>query len=102
MERSLTKSFLDLQVDPQRHAVSWKGRTLRRFTALEFRLLDYLVQHTGYVIKREDLLTQVWDKKVQWSTRTVDTHIKRLRKKLGPAAKHLQTVYKVGYVLEAH
>ena len=98
----MEKKFIGLHVDPQRHAVSWKGRVLRRFTALEFRLLSHLMQNTGFVLKREDLLAQVWDKELGSSTRTVDTHIKRLRKKLGPAAKYLQTVHRVGYVLESH
>lgn len=94
--------FMDLHVEPLKHAVSWKGRVLPRFTVIEFRLLSYLVEHTGNVLKRTDLLAQVWDKQIEAPTRTVDTHIKRLRKKLGPAAKYLQTVHKVGYVLEPY
>lgn len=95
-------SFLDLRVDLQKHAVTWKTRSLPRFTAIEFRLLSFLVENKGKVVTRENLITQVWGKEADWSTRTVDTHIKRLRKKLGPAAKYLQTIHCVGYVLDPH
>lgn len=66
-------------------------------TALEFRLLTTFVTHPGRVYAREDLLAEVWGMAVDVTTRTVDTHILRLREKLGPAADQLQTLRGVGY-----
>jgi two-component system, OmpR family, phosphate regulon response regulator PhoB len=66
-------------------------------TALEFRLLKTLVQRRGRVQTRETLLTQVWEMNGDLTTRTVDTHVRRLRKKLGSAAVYIETLRGVGY-----
>ena len=66
-------------------------------THTEFKLLVILAQRRGRVQSREQLLREVWDYNSMIDTRTVDTHMRRLRKKLGPAAKHLDTVRGVGY-----
>jgi DNA-binding response OmpR family regulator len=66
-------------------------------TATEFKLLAVLAQRRGRVQSREQLLRDVWEYNSLIDTRTVDTHMRRLREKLGPAAKYLDTVRGVGY-----
>ena len=66
-------------------------------TALEFRLLLDLVSRAGRVQTREALLERVWGYAPNVETRTVDTHVKRLREKLGEGSKHIETVRGVGY-----
>ena len=66
-------------------------------TALEFRLLLTLLQRKGRVQTRERLLDDVWGIQADVTTRTVDTHVKRLRQKLGPAASYVETIRGVGY-----
>ena len=66
-------------------------------TALEFRLLRQLVDRRGRVQSRDQLLSDVWGYSAEVTTRTVDTHIKRLREKLGTMGKYVQTIRGVGY-----
>ena len=66
-------------------------------TATEFKLLTLLAQRAGRVQSRDHLLRDVWEYDSLIDTRTVDTHMRRLREKLGPASKHLDTVRGVGY-----
>jgi two-component system phosphate regulon response regulator PhoB len=66
-------------------------------TALEFRLLAYLMEGAGRVRTRDDLLADVWNASTELETRTIDTHIKRLRDKLGKTGERIETVRGVGY-----
>ncbi len=66
-------------------------------TALEFKLLWTLMQRRGRVQTRDVLLTDVWGVSTVVTTRTVDTHVKRLRQKIGPAGEYLETLRGVGY-----
>jgi DNA-binding response OmpR family regulator len=88
--------FGDLLIDVPRHIASWKGKTIE-LTATEFRLLTVLAQRAGRVQSRDHLLRDVWEYDSLIDTRTVDTHMRRLREKLGAASKHLDTVRGVGY-----
>ena len=88
--------FGDLLIDVPRHLASWKGKAIR-LTATEFKLLIVLTQRAGRVQSRDHLLRDVWEYDSLIDTRTVDTHMRRLREKLGPASKHLDTVRGVGY-----
>jgi two-component system phosphate regulon response regulator PhoB len=76
--------------------VRWRGKILN-LTPTEFKLLTLLVERRGRVQSREQLLRDVWDYNSLVDTRTVDTHMRRLREKLGSAAKYLDTVRGVGY-----
>ena len=67
------------------------------FTALEFRLLKHLIDRRGRVQSRDQLLEEVWGYSAEVTTRTVDTHIKRLREKLGSTGEYIQTIRGVGY-----
>jgi len=88
--------FGDLVIDMPRHAVFWKGKQIE-LTATEFKLLVTLAQRKGRVQSRDTLLRDVWGYESMIDTRTVDTHMRRLREKLGPAAKYLDTLRGVGY-----
>ncbi len=88
--------FAHLRVDHDAHQV-WVDEARVDLTALEFRLLSTLIERRGRVQTREVLLADVWSADAELTTRTVDTHVQRLRKKLGPAALHIQTLRGVGY-----
>ncbi len=88
--------FGDLVIDMPRHAVFWKGKQIE-LTATEFKLLVTLAQRRGRVQSRDTLLRDVWGYESMIDTRTVDTHMRRLREKLGMAAKYLDTLRGVGY-----
>jgi len=86
----------ELTVDIAKHEASVKGKRLD-LTATEFRLLVTLMERRGRVQPRERLLADVWDYSPDTDTRTVDTHVRRLREKLGKAADFVETVRGVGY-----
>lgn len=86
----------ELIIDIPRHLVS-VGRHQVELTATEFKLLTLLAQRRGRVQSREQLLRDVWEYDNMIDTRTVDTHMRRLREKLGKASKYLDTVRGVGY-----
>jgi len=88
--------FGDLLIDLPRHLASWKNKPIE-LTATEFKLVTILAQRAGRVQSRDQLLRDVWEYDSVIDTRTVDTHMRRLREKLGAAAKHLDTVRGVGY-----
>ncbi len=83
-------------VDVDAHEVTVDGVQVT-LTALEFRLLVTLMERRGRVQTREMLLRDVWGIDADVTTRTVDTHVKRLRQKLGPAGAAVETVRGVGY-----
>jgi two-component system phosphate regulon response regulator PhoB len=86
----------DLRIDVPAHRVEVAGEEIA-LTALEFRLLLDLAMRAGRVQSRDALLERVWGYAPNVETRTVDTHVKRLREKLGSGAKHIETVRGVGY-----
>jgi len=86
----------ELVIDIPRHMVTVDRKSVD-LTATEFRLLVLLAQRRGRVQSREQLLQDVWHYDQIINTRTVDTHMRRLREKLGRAARFLDTVRGVGY-----
>lgn len=92
--------FGKLRVDRPGHRVWVDGEEVV-LTALEFRLLENLIERRGRVQSRDALLEDVWGYSTDVTTRTVDTHIKRLRFKLGVAASHVETLRGVGYRFKA-
>ncbi len=88
--------FGRLRVDTGGHRVWIDGQEVV-FTALEFRLLTTLIARRGRVQTRDVLLNDVWGVQPGITTRTVDTHVRRLRKKLGLAAGYVETLRGVGY-----
>ena len=86
----------DIDIDVPRHVVLVGGKEVV-LTATEFKLLEVLARRRGRVQTRDRLLQDVWGYENPIDSRTVDTHMRRLREKLGPAASHLDTVRGVGY-----
>ena len=92
----IDRQFGDLKIDIDSHEV-YVDAELVNLTALEFKLLIQLVDRRGRVQSREQLLADVWGYSAEVTTRTVDTHVKRLREKLGPMGKYVHTIRGVGY-----
>ena len=90
------RQFGDLLIDVDSHEVFVNDQSIT-LTALEFKLLRQLVDRRGRVQSRDQLLSDVWGYSADVTTRTVDTHIKRLREKLGSMGKYVQTIRGVGY-----
>ena len=94
-------AFGDVRIDFRRMEVSKAGEPVE-LSALEFRLLRYLVEHRGEVLARERLLDEVWGYEREVYSRTVDQHVANLRRKLETDSRHpeyLQTVHGAGYKL---
>ncbi len=89
----------ELRMDPLRHAVSWKGKDVS-LTVTEFLLLQALAQRPGFVKSRDQLMDVAYDDQVYVDDRTIDSHIKRLRKKMrsaDPEFAAIETLYGIGY-----
>ena len=88
--------FAELEIDVPRHHVTLSGAAVV-LTATEFKLLELLARRRGRVQTRERLLQDVWGYENPIDSRTVDTHMRRLREKLGDTARFLETIRGVGY-----
>jgi DNA-binding response OmpR family regulator len=88
--------FGDLEIDVPRHRVTVAGNAID-LTATEFKLLELLARRRGRVQTRDRLLQDVWGYDNPIDSRTVDTHMRRLREKVGAAADYLETIRGVGY-----
>jgi two-component system phosphate regulon response regulator PhoB len=89
-----------IELDISAHQLRVRGREVP-LTATEFRLLRLLLERCGRVQTRAQLLSDVWGYAEDIDSRTVDTHIRRLRRKLGPEAERIETVIGVGYRLRS-
>src|SRR5579871_248236 len=88
-----------LALDPQRHECTWDGKAVR-LTVTEFLILQALAQRPGFVKSRDSLMDAAYDDQVYVDDRTIDSHIKRLRKKFKAADESfdaIETLYGVGY-----
>jgi two-component system response regulator ChvI len=88
-----------LSMDPLRHAVTWKGKDVS-LTVTEFLLLQALAQRPGFVKSRDQLMDVAYDDQVYVDDRTIDSHIKRLRKKMRTVDDEfsaIETLYGIGY-----
>ncbi len=88
-----------LMLDPNRHACSWDGEPVR-LTVTEFLILQALAQRPGYVKSRDQLMDAAYDDQIYVDDRTIDSHIKRLRKKFRTVTDEfdaIETLYGVGY-----
>ena len=99
-QNSLEKfRFGAISVDFRRATVERENESIE-LSALEFKLLHYLIEHRGEVLKRDELLDEVWGYDAMPTTRTVDVHVAWLRQKLETNPKHpqfIQTVHGLGY-----
>ena len=95
--------FGDIEVDFKRQKATRGGRDLD-LSAREFRILSYFIEHRGEMLSREQLLNDIWGYEVFPTTRTVDNHIARLRKKVElvpDEPRHVITVHGIGYRFES-
>jgi two-component system phosphate regulon response regulator PhoB len=90
----------NIELDPDAFIVRVDAKEIT-LALLEFRLLEFLLEGGGNVRSREDLLRKVWGYPLDSDTRTIETHVKRLRAKLGPAGELIETVRGVGYRIRA-
>jgi two-component system phosphate regulon response regulator PhoB len=97
-EEAISEGFTrgDLTVDFLKHEVTVKGQSIQ-LTLTEFKLLSSLLETVGQVKTREYLLENIWDHGEGVYSRTIDTHIQRLRTKLKEAGEYIETVRGVGY-----
>jgi len=89
----------DLVLDPARHVCTWKGERVT-LTVTEFLILKSLAQRPGHVKSRDQLLDAAYDDNIYVDDRTIDSHIKRIRKKfrmIDPEFSQIETLYGVGY-----
>ena len=93
-EEILTVGTIKLNLP--RHSLTVAGKKVQ-LTLKEYELLEELMSQPGILFSRDRLLDSIWGYSFHGETRTVDVHIRTLRKKLGPAAKHIETVRGVGY-----
>lgn len=98
---SAVKSFYGLEIDEGARYVTVDGQRIS-LSPKEFELLVYLAENEGRAISRDQILNAVWDFPYYGDARTVDTHIKKLRLKLGEKAGFIQTVRGVGYRFEVN
>ena len=92
--------FSDLMMDTDAREVYSYGKQVE-LSYKEFELLKYFMENTGRALSREKILAAVWDYDFFGDERTVDTHVKKLRSKLGSAGEHIKTVWGMGYKFEA-
>jgi two-component system phosphate regulon response regulator PhoB len=96
--RSALVGYDGLVLDPEARTITVQGRDVY-LTQREFDLLHFLLSHPNRVFSRADLLRQVWDYDFEGYDRTVDAHVARLRKKLGPPGEWIETAWGSGYKL---
>jgi two-component system alkaline phosphatase synthesis response regulator PhoP len=96
--QSAVLTFESIMLDDDRHRVTVNGDEIE-LTFKEYGLLKYMLSNLGMSVTRDQLMEAVWGFAFTGETRTVDMHVKTLRKKLGDAGKCIETVRNVGYRL---
>lgn len=90
----------NIAIDRKKHVVTIKDAPIQ-VTSIEYKLLCAFLERPGHVLSREELLARVWPAESEIELRTVDTHLRRLREKLGRSGEQVQTVRGFGYRLDA-
>lgn len=88
-----------IRVDQAAHAVTIDGTPVE-LSYKEFELLTYFMENAGIALSREKILNQVWDYDYYGDARTIDTHVKKLRSKLGDKGAYIRTIWGMGYKFE--
>lgn len=91
--------FMDVEIDEIAHTVTISGE-LKEMTPKEYELLIYFIKNKGIMLSREQILNNVWGYNYFGDERTVDTHVKKLREKLGERAETIKTIRGYGYKME--
>ncbi len=89
-----------ITLDKAAHTVTLDDGTQPELSYKEFELLTYFMENTGIALSREMILNHVWNYDYFGDARTVDTHVKKLRSKLGDKGEHIRTIWGVGYKFE--
>ncbi len=88
-----------IKIDPQGRTVSVDGKEIE-LSLREYELLVYLVENQGIALSRDKILNNVWNYDYYGDSRTIDSHIKKIRKKLGKKGKYIETIRGIGYKFE--
>ena len=89
----------DIEVNQAAHTVTVKGKPIE-LSFKEFELLEYFIKNKGIALSRENILNNVWNYDYFGDARTIDTHVKKLRAKLGNCGDYIQTIWGMGYKFE--
>ena len=98
-ENEMITSFDGIEINQNAHIVTVDGVNAD-LTMKEFELLEFLINNKGVALSREKILNHVWNYDYYGDSRTIDSHIKKLRKKLGKKGDHIETVRGLGYKFE--
>ncbi len=93
------KSAGDIVMDKEAHQVTISGQPVD-LSFKEFELLEYFMDNAGIALSRERILNSVWDYDYFGDARTIDTHVKKLRSKLGEKGEYIRTIWGMGYKFE--
>ena len=89
----------DIEINKAAHTVKVKGKSIE-LSFKEFELLEYFIKNKGIALSRENILNNVWNYDYFGDARTIDTHVKKLRAKLGDCGDYIQTIWGMGYKFE--
>ena len=89
----------EIEINQAAHTVKVKGKTIE-LSFKEFELLEYFIKNKGIALSRENILNNVWNYDYFGDARTIDTHVKKLRAKLGDAGDYIHTIWGMGYKFE--
>ena len=89
-----------IKIDKAAHVVTIDGEAIE-LSYKEFELLTYFVENKGIALPREKILNNVWNYDYYGDPRTIDTHVKKLRSKMGEKGDHIKTIWGLGYKFEA-
>lgn len=87
-------------MDKAAHTVTLDGKTEVEMSYKEFELLSYFLENEGIALSREKILNHVWNYDYFGDARTIDTHVKKLRSKLGDKGEYIKTIWGIGYKFE--
>ena len=99
LDENETLSAGDIEVNQAAHTVTVKSKPIE-LSFKEFELLEYFIKNKGIALSRENILNNVWNYDYFGDARTIDTHVKKLRAKLGDCGDYIQTIWGMGYKFE--
>lgn len=99
LDENETMTAGDIEVNQAAHTVKVKGEPIE-LSFKEFELLEYFIKNKGIALSRENILNNVWNYDYFGDARTIDTHVKKLRAKLGDCGDYIQTIWGMGYKFE--
>lgn len=98
-KKSEIKNYGSIEIDPDGRTVKVDGKLIE-MSLREYELLNYLVENSGIALSREKILNNVWNYDYYGDSRTIDSHIKKIRHKLGKKGKYIKTIRGIGYKFE--